>query len=315
MGAERVDSGRPEEDVRAYRNALGQFATGVAIITAEADGHAAGLTVNSFASVSMEPPLILWSMSRSAKSRAIFENATHFAINILAADQIPLANSFAKSGGDKFAGVDWQHGLGQVPLLDGAACWLECRREIEYEGGDHIIMVGRVERYSVFHRAGLIFDKGRFGLTADHPARVDNLVRQQTPPHEQFLGLLRRTLGHVTACFDSERRAAGVNVNESRVLSYLGRYRQASVRELANESFLGLPDAKEAIGALINAGCVTQAGEDSLDITEAGNTKLHDLMDRAVGFERRLFDGISRHEIEITRTVLKRISERAMSGL
>src|ERR1700742_4678747 len=106
-------------DPRDFRNALGTFATGVTIITASADGRPYGLTCNSFASVSLNPPLVLWSLGMFSQSLAIFQNASHFTVNILGASQQALSNKFAKSSGDKFEGVEWKPGLGNAPVLAG----------------------------------------------------------------------------------------------------------------------------------------------------------------------------------------------------
>src|SRR6516225_4848235 len=105
-------------DPRDFRNALGSYATGVTIITATGpDGKPYGLTCNSFASVSLNPPLVLWSLVLYSQSMSIFQNASHFAVNVLGASQQALANKFAKSSDDKFAGVQWTPGLGNSPLL------------------------------------------------------------------------------------------------------------------------------------------------------------------------------------------------------
>src|ERR671936_910285 len=108
-------------DPRDFRNALGTYATGVTIITAAAaDGKPYGLTCNSFASVSLNPPLVLWSLVVYSSSLTVFQNASHFAVNVLGLSQQALANKFAKSSDDKFAGVEWTPGLGKVPLLAGS---------------------------------------------------------------------------------------------------------------------------------------------------------------------------------------------------
>jgi flavin reductase (DIM6/NTAB) family NADH-FMN oxidoreductase RutF len=115
------DEGDPGLDPRAFRRALGNFATGVTIVTTVQDGRAVGVTANSFTSVSLDPPLILWSIDRKATSFAAFMAAAHFAVNVLAEDQLAISRGFARSGSDRFAGVDWTPGAGGVPLLNGVA--------------------------------------------------------------------------------------------------------------------------------------------------------------------------------------------------
>jgi flavin reductase (DIM6/NTAB) family NADH-FMN oxidoreductase RutF len=147
-----------------FRAALAMFATGVTIVTArDAAGMPVGLTANSFNSVSIEPPLVLWSLSRQAGSMPAFERGSHYAIHILAAGQHALAERFASRGLDRFDGVSFQHGTSGAPILDGAAAVFECFNRSRYEEGDHVIFVGEVERCS--RREGahpLIFHGGRY---------------------------------------------------------------------------------------------------------------------------------------------------------
>lgn len=147
-----------------FRSALGLFATGVTIVTARAaDGTPVGLTANSFNSVSMSPPLVLWSLSLQAGSLPAFANGSHYAIHILAAEQRALAERFATRGADRFAGLDWREGTGGVPLIDGAAAVLECHNRSRHEEGDHVIFVGEVEQCRYRSDASpLIFHGGRF---------------------------------------------------------------------------------------------------------------------------------------------------------
>ncbi len=152
-----------------FRAALGMFATGVTIVTARsATGEFIGLTANSFNSVSLDPPLVLWSLGRAAASMATFSTGSHYAINILAADQQALALRFATKGVDRFADVAFVEGVGGAPLLAGAAATFECFNRSRYEEGDHVIFVGEVERCT--HRVGaspLLYHGGKF--YAEHP--------------------------------------------------------------------------------------------------------------------------------------------------
>ncbi len=152
-----------------FRRSLGMFATGVTIVTARgAGGELVGLTANSFNSVSLSPPLVLWSLSRAASSMAHFSAGSHYAIHILASDQKDLAERFATRGSDRWAGVAFRDGMAGAPLLDGAAAVFECFNRSRYEEGDHVIFVGEVEHCS--HREGaspLLFHGGRF--YTEHP--------------------------------------------------------------------------------------------------------------------------------------------------
>ena len=152
-----------------FRKALGMFATGVTIVTAGTTaGNLVGLTASSFNSVSLSPPLVLWSLAKSAGSMAAFSTGSHYAINILSADQQALAQQFASKDVDRFANVQYVLGSSGAPLLAGAVANFECFNRSQYEEGDHIIFVGEVERctYTV-GAAPLLYHGGKF--YAEHP--------------------------------------------------------------------------------------------------------------------------------------------------
>ena len=154
----------PSFSVQQFRAALGMFATGVTIVTArDASGAPVGLTANSFNSVSLDPPLVLWSLAREAGSMAHFSRGSHYAINILAAEQRQLAERFASKEPDRFAGVPFREGAGGALILEGAAAVFECFNRSQYEEGDHVIFVGEVERCARREAAQpLIFHGGRY---------------------------------------------------------------------------------------------------------------------------------------------------------
>ena len=150
-------------DSRDLRNALGSFATGVTIITARgADGGLYGMTANSFTSVSLTPPLVLWSASLYAQSLPAFQEGSHFVVNVLAWDQIELSNKFARTHENKFAEIDHMIPECGAPVLIGAAAHFECRNEYRHYGGDHIIFIGHVERYAYTNRPTLLFCRGKY---------------------------------------------------------------------------------------------------------------------------------------------------------
>lgn len=154
----------PEQDLRAFRTALGSYATGVTIVSAcGSDGQPVGVTVNSFTSLSMDPPLVLWSLSNHAYSRPVFEQAQHFTVHVLGADQVDLAMRFATRGAlDKFADIAWGRGENGAPVLPGVATWFQCVRHVTYQGGDHQIYVGRVLKFWTSAKSPLAFHDGQF---------------------------------------------------------------------------------------------------------------------------------------------------------
>ena len=168
--ANELASGSSPIDPRDFRNALSTFATGVTVITAAtAESKPYGLTCNSFASVSLNPPLVLWSLVIFSQGMSIFQNASHFAVNVLGASQQGLATKFATSSVDRFAGVEWTPGLGNAPILADSVANFQCRAVSRYYGGDHVIFLGAVEAYAYNRKEPLLFARGGYGrfLAAD----------------------------------------------------------------------------------------------------------------------------------------------------
>jgi 3-hydroxy-9,10-secoandrosta-1,3,5(10)-triene-9,17-dione monooxygenase reductase component len=150
-------------DLTEFRRTLGCFATGVAVVTAlDSNGANTGITVNSFNSVSLDPPLVLWSVAEESINFDVFVQADHFAVNVLAADQQEICERFAAKGVDRFEGLNCDEGIGGVPLLPEFSAVFECQTEHRYKGGDHIIIVGRVLRFEDRRTDPLIFYRGHF---------------------------------------------------------------------------------------------------------------------------------------------------------
>ena len=145
------------------REALGRFATGVTVVTTMTPDGPLGMTANSFASVSLSPPLVLWSPARRSKRFPAFERASHFTVHVLSAHQQHLAERFAKEG-HHFEGQELSHGHGDAPMFDGCAARFECRHAAGYDGGDHLIMVGEVLRMSTTEVEPLLYHRGAYTL-------------------------------------------------------------------------------------------------------------------------------------------------------
>lgn len=155
-------------DTRDFRKALGLFPTGVSVITCRTeDGEPFGITANSFSSVSLDPPLILWSIDRAARSAPAFEAAKAFAVSVLEAQQTELAIRFAQGGLHKFAGITLPDGLDGVPLIPGAVAHFECTTHALVNGGDHLIILGHVRSFMTFPGTPMVFAHGRFVELSD----------------------------------------------------------------------------------------------------------------------------------------------------
>ena len=164
-------------DVREFRDALGAFATGVTIVTTRGgDGADVGLTASSFNSVSLDPPMVLWSLAKSSSSLSAFAETGDFAVHILAADQEDLSNRFARKGADKFAGLEVRRNAAGVPLLGGCTALFQCRTAYRYEGGDHVIFVGEVIAFEHLEKPPLVFHGGRYAVAKSRPANASPLL-------------------------------------------------------------------------------------------------------------------------------------------
>ncbi len=164
--SDHVDA--PGVDAIALRSALGRFATGVTVITClDAQGQRIGLTANSFSALSLDPPLVLWSLRKVSPSLPAFRRAGHFAINVLAAAQVDVSRRFASAVVDKFSLGSWSEGLAALPVLTGAAAVLECRRHSEHDAGDHVLFIGEVCGVADHGTSPLVFHGGHYHLLGE----------------------------------------------------------------------------------------------------------------------------------------------------
>jgi len=156
-------AGATTGDARALRVALGQFASGVTVITTRApDGGFVGLTANSFAALSLEPPLITWALRLASHHLPIFREVERFVVNVLAESQVEVSRLFASGADDKFSQIAHAENRDGMPYLHGAAAWFECRRVSQQDAGDHCLFIAEVERYSHAEAAPLLFHSGGY---------------------------------------------------------------------------------------------------------------------------------------------------------
>lgn len=198
---------RAQDGERQLRAALGQYATGVAVVTTIAsDGRPVGMTINSFSSLSMDPPLILWCLRRDATRAAIFMSSDDFAINILSSDQAHLAKYFAVHDSRSHMAVHWLPGYHSLPLLNGVVAAFICRRVRVVDGGDHWILIGQVEKYDVAAgRSPLIFQDGRY-RTLMHAAPLDDGAQPCACSANRMASDRSDSLATAVASSDGKRR-------------------------------------------------------------------------------------------------------------
>ncbi|MEM7696048.1 MAG: flavin reductase family protein [Pseudomonadota bacterium] len=303
-------------DPRALRRTFGDFATGVTIVTCLGpDGAPVGMTANSFASVSLDPPLVLWSVDRKARSCPAFEAASAFAFSILAEDQVALSNRFAKPGADKFAEVMVVTGRGGVPLIDGAAAHIECVPENTVGAGDHLTMIGRVVRHARYDRPGLTFAQGRYGTIAPHPGAVAGGGQDlsERHPYDDFLvPLLFRAYNHMFDAVNGVLTAHGTTGAQMRILAILAAEGPVAADVLLTRTLLSQSRFDEVRAGLATAGLVE--GGASLAITAAGRARFDALLAEAAASEDQSTGVLGTAEVERLKTLLKRLVQHHESG-
>ncbi|MCX2525362.1 flavin reductase [Larsenimonas rhizosphaerae] len=300
-------------DTRDFRSALGKFATGVTVITARDGDDDHGVTASSFNSVSMDPPLILWSIDKGAYSLDAYRHAEHFVVNVLGNEQVDISNRFARRGEDKFAGIAIDKGLGDVARVTGAAAHFECRTWAVYEGGDHLIIVGEVLRYAYRNEgSALVFHNGRYAVPEPHPLMLDV---GETPAMDGRLGrhllyLMRQALAAYRGDFYPRLASLGVNDNEWRVLTLLADSGPLAADVLARRVTQPLVELEDTLAALSERGLLSMDAARGVCLTDAGQSLALRLLTMADDYERRLFESLAENEADALKSGLGRVIER-----
>lgn len=297
-------------DPSHFRNALGSFATGVTIVTTVGlEGEDVGMTANSFNSVSLDPPMILWSVGKNAMSRPAFAAAEHFAVHILATQQKALSDRFAKRGTDKFAGLTVERGPGNIPLLKDCAARFKCRTAYRYEGGDHDIIVGEVIEFDHLDAAPLVFHSGKYSALAPHRAADE---AESAAFSRSFLGFLLPRVQY--ALFEPIKKAMqqrAIGLDEYFALSALAA-KDLSMLEIAelgrfyDRSFTPAEALK-----LKNRGLVEPAEGDGaamrMQLTANGHALMLELLSIGKDAEETLLERIEPTEVQALKSLLHRL--------
>jgi 3-hydroxy-9,10-secoandrosta-1,3,5(10)-triene-9,17-dione monooxygenase reductase component len=303
---------------RALRNALGAFATGVTIVTTRtAGGDDVGLTANSFSSVSLEPPMVLWSLAKTSGSIEAFREAGHFAVHILAADQDDLSSRFAAKQIDKFAGLELERGRDEVPLLNGCTARFECRTAFQYEGGDHVIFVGEVENLTHSERPPLIFHGGRYGMVIKKEAAPAMPVEgvESSLSQDDLIYHVSRAFYQIRHAAQEERNRRGWTDPEYAALVVLGRENGKTVAEINAQSiFRGRTVTPQVISSLVARGLVTVdepiRSESPVHLTPAGRRAIIEIVAILKSAEADALEGFDFSEIHLLKQLLRRIVEK-----
>jgi 3-hydroxy-9,10-secoandrosta-1,3,5(10)-triene-9,17-dione monooxygenase reductase component len=293
------------DKTRQFRNALGSFATGVTIITARSpDGTDVGVTANSFNSVSLDPPMILWSLAKTSTSFDAFMAAEYFAVHILAMDQEGLSGRFAKSNTDKFGGLTVERGRGSIPLLPGCAARFQCRTAYRHEGGDHIILVGEVDDFDHDGHAPLAFHGGRYGMFIknDPPAPSG-----ETASTALLTDLLATAEEGLARRIDADVGAFGLAAHEFDLLRLL----VSGPRSLEELEDMAGPAGETATVVLLEdlaaRGLVSPPANGTVVIAAAGQDAVAAVTAQIEKTEAAALQGLTAHEAALLRRLLIRV--------
>lgn len=300
-------------DPRAFRRALGNFATGVTVITAiDAGGQKVGVTANSFNSVSLDPPLILWSLDKRSGSHEVFDQASHFAVNVLAADQIDLSNNFAKPRDDRFAGIAHEAGVGGSPLLLDCAARFDCEKFQQLDGGDHWILIGKVVAFDDFGRAPLLYHQGAYSMVLPH-TRMTRREEGQ-PPSSHLQGRLQHNLYYLMtqalrayqAGYQPRQLSTGLRTSEARMLMVLENDAGLGLAELQREVAMPALEIDEAVANLRRKGLVCDRDE-RVCLTPRGVEETEALWRIAREQQDKVFGAFNDEQIATFKAVLQAV--------
>lgn len=302
-----------EFDAKKFRRALGNFATGVTIITARApDGTNVGVTASSFSSLSLDPPLILWSSIKETPSCKLFETATHFAVNILASDQMDMSNHFARQQEDKFEGFEWEEGIGGAPIFPNCAGRFQCESYDKLDGGDHWIFVGRVVSFDDYGRSPLCFHQGSYSMVFNHPESYSSSEQEASQNAEQgrmdshgFFLMLRAVRAYQER-YRPKLETLGLNLIESRILLVLTDIPNLGAEELSVHVHSPVNEAREALLTLASRKMVTGDGNKYV-VTDLGRAKTDQCWDIAQAHAKEMFKPFSDADVATFTKVLRQL--------
>lgn len=310
-----MDNQVTEFDSRAFRRALGNFATGITVITAQTpDGVKTGVTANSFNSVSLDPALVLWSIDKRSGSCEIFKSATHFAINVLAADQIDVSNHFARPSDDKFSGVNFTEGFGGALLLNDTAACFQCQSYETVDGGDHWILIGNVVAFDDAGRAPLIYHQGSYSVVMPHTRFHSNtegepaaIKRLKSRFKDNLYYLMVQAVRGYQANYAPLQLSSGLRTSEARMLMVLQESSHLCRKELLQEVNMPESEVDNSAEILRRKGLVSFS-DDCYNITETGEEQAEALWILSCQEQEKIFSKFSEDEIATFKRILRSLS-------
>ena len=302
-------------DPREFRTALSAFSTGVTIVTAfdHEKSECVGMTASSFNSVSIEPPLILWSVTKAANSAPVFKDAEYFAVHVLAFDQVELSNRFATRGEDKFGKSPHKIDKNNVPILDGTASRFDCKQWAVYEGGDHWIIVGEVIGFETQSKDGLVFSGGSYATASPMvpTGRGEEPTHADAPVESLLFYHLSRAYHQVSEDFHTEVARNGLTLGEWRILvSLAGQGVTRDILDLSKRSFIELAAIQDTVLKLADEGlCEVEGSGTEMVVkrTVAGNDRIAHLIMLSHQSEEQVFGKKGSAEAKQLIATLKKI--------
>ena len=303
-------------DARSLRNALGAFATGVTIVTTRGPTADIGLTANSFSSVSLNPPMVLWSLARTSSSIDAFRDASHFAVHILSSEQEHLSTRFASRTADRFADLDLERGPGNIPMLTQCSARFTCRTAFQYEGGDHVIFVGEVVEFTHSGSAPLVFHGGRYGMLFQKEAASQPPVDTEKPSPDDLTFLLSHAYVRIRQDVVQEPGRRDWTEPDYAVLRTLGRedgLRLSQLQALTNEfGDVVMPKTVEALAARGLVRIDGPIGPDSeVWMTETSRQAIVEIMAVLGASEAKVLEGLDASEVQVLKQLLRRVGSAA----
>ncbi len=266
----QIDGGDPSTDQKAFRRALGSFPTGVTIVTSPSEGGPVGVTANSFSSVSLDPPLVLWSIAHTSRSYRAFQESPHFAINILGNDQMSVSQTFASSSDDKFSAVPWRQGRTGSPIIADAIAYFDCICEARHDGGDHTILIGRVVDFGLFEGEPLVFSRGRYAVAVDHPVLntfVTPYAEDERLAEFPLLSLIAKVHYKEDAGVAKRRAEAGLTPTASKVMAGLYQNPPLTSDELSRRMYLDRREVDDCLMDFVSRGYAERVRENRYTLT------------------------------------------------
>lgn len=297
------------DKTRQFRQALGSFATGVTIVTTS-NGEPIGVTANSFNSVSLDPPLVLWSLARSSGSMEAFRTSGHFAVHILGAHQEELSARFARPGTNKFEGMGWRSGVAGSPVLADYLALFECRTVECYDGGDHVIFVGQVDNFERRDVPPLLFHAGRYAETRPRPGPEERITDPEDGRFSQdfLMYLLSRAHFQSSSATRALWRDLGLTEADMLILSALSMKGPLDRKTLQSElAHTGLSPDDISLDGLIGRDLIVEG--QGLQLGEKGKAAFIRILTLSKAVENELAKSLGPEGTADLKALLRQIIE------